>query len=95
MSDINNNNLTDDKLIDSDIQLVISQTNYTKEEAIMHLKNNGYNVMDTITSYMTGYKTEYNKQVNNSPVAKSINQEIFSQYRQMLPIIRNNNTNTN
>ena len=63
--------------IDEKIELVLRQTNYTKEEAFEKLKENNYDEVKVIRCYF-GIPDKKDQTVN------SINQEIYKQIRYRL-----------
>ena len=67
-----------------DYEMICRQTNYTKEQAIKKMEEFNGNIMDVIRDYMgivPPKKTEISK--------KSLNQEIYKQFRQQLHITKN------
>lgn len=65
--------------IQDKIQIIMRQTNYSNEEARIHLQNNNFDIMKTISAFMNPNKREP-KIVKH----KSVNQEIYSQIRNYL-----------
>ena len=72
------NNLDKNDTHNQDIELVLRQTNYTKEIAIQKLQIHNNNAIDVIKDYM-GIKPAEKK----API-KSLNQEIYRQIRTKL-----------
>jgi len=67
-----------DEKNNQDIELVLRQTNYTKEIAIQKLQIHNNNAIDVIKDYMGIKPTE-----KKAPI-KSLNQEIYRQIRTKL-----------
>jgi hypothetical protein len=63
--------------IDEKVQIILRQTDYTKETAIEKLKENNFEELKVIRSYF-GIAEK-----NNKPI-KTINQEIYKQIRYRL-----------
>tara|TARA_B100000073_G_scaffold285776_1_gene247356 strand:- start:3294 stop:3530 length:237 start_codon:yes stop_codon:yes gene_type:complete len=67
-----------------DVDIIIRQTNYNRDEAIEKLKIHNGNVMNVIREYIKGSTSSgKDEKVIN---AKNLNQEIYSQIRKNLPI---------
>jgi lysine/ornithine N-monooxygenase len=63
------------------LDIIMRQTTYSQEEALMHYTNNGKDYIKTIKEYMNI------KEVTNSNcIQKSINQEIYKAMREQLEI---------
>ena len=79
---LNEINIVSNINLEEHVIKIMTQTNYTKEEAIDKLKlcNNDY--MKVIKDYMNI------PEKNKEPKVKSVNQEIFRQIRTKLDIIR-------
>jgi len=73
--DKNETESKDDQKINQDIDIVLRQTNYTKEVAIQKLEEHNNNTINVIKEYM-GVKPAEKK----API-KSLNQEIYRQIR--------------
>lgn len=70
----------DNTQLHHDIDIIMAQTTYTKDEAVAKL-NKHITVMDTIRDFH-GIKPKSTKNIDLS----KINQEIYRQFRQTLPI---------
>ena len=64
--------------LDKDIDFILRQTNYSKEEAIKQLEKHNFNSLNVIKEYMGISSTE-----KKAPI-KSLNQEIYKQIRTKL-----------
>jgi NACalpha-BTF3-like transcription factor len=68
----NNISLVETSEIEDKIQIILRQTNYTKEIAIQKLKENNFDEIATIKSYL-GISIQKKNEI------KSVNQEIYKQ----------------
>lgn len=73
----NNISFLDTEIIDKKIQIILGQTDYTKEYAMEKLKDHCFNEISVIRSYF-GVIDKQPQQI------KSVNQEIFRQLRYKL-----------
>ena len=69
--------LVETELIDEKVQLIMRQTDYTEEIAVIKLRENNFDEMATIKRYLV---IQEKKQ---EPI-KSVNQEIYKQLRYRL-----------
>jgi len=73
----NNISLVETSEIEDKIQIILRQTNYTEEIAIQKLKENNFDEIATIKSYLGISRQKKNE-------IKSVNQEIYKQLRRRL-----------
>jgi len=69
--------LVETELIDEKVQLIMRQTDYTEEMAVIKLRENNFDEMATIKRYL-GIQEK-----KQEPI-KSVNQEIYKQLRYRL-----------
>ena len=69
--------LVETDLIDKKVQLIMRQTDYTEEIAVIKLRENNFDEMATIKRYL-------GIQEKKSEPIKSVNQEIYKQLRSKL-----------
>jgi hypothetical protein len=80
----------DAQIKDCDIKTIMTQTSYTENESKTHLINNNYDVIKVIQYYLNdGVDACDSNNISNKKKI-SVNQEIFKQYRKMLPIVYKN-----
>ena len=75
--------MIDNDVIDERIEIVKRQTSYSHDEAKAALQKNNYDVMSRIREYL---EVPNKKQ---EPVKKSLNQQIYSELRQKLGKVSN------
>ena len=76
--------------IDNNINIIINQTNYSKEKALEKLKEWDYNHLNVIREYLNP-NFEKKKSNNN----QSVNQMMMTEIRNLLTSIQNNNIKEN
>jgi hypothetical protein len=74
-------NLNNQKVKNEIVELVIRQTDYSREDAILKLELNNYNFHKVIKEYMSPEKDEEN---NNDKKKINVNQQIFKEIRNMM-----------
>tara|TARA_A100001011_G_C14304711_1_gene842518 strand:- start:3218 stop:3511 length:294 start_codon:yes stop_codon:yes gene_type:complete len=76
--------------IDDSINIIINQTNYSKEKALEKLKEWEYDYMNVIREYL-------NPNFNNKKMkpTKSVNQMMMTEIRNLLTNIQNNHIQKN
>jgi hypothetical protein len=74
-SNLNNENVKNEK-----VELVLRQTDYSKEDAILKLELNNYNFHKVIKEYMSPEKEEDNRDKKKI----NVNQQIFKEIRNMM-----------
>ena len=82
MENNNNNDTRDKQKIDSMCEIIVRQTDYTKEEAYKKLVDNNYNVLETIRDFMR--PSTKNKDCEMDKNKKSTSQIIYSEIRNMM-----------
>ena len=75
--------------IDDNVNIIINQTNYSKEKALEKLKEWDYNHINVIREYLNPNFEK--KKTNNT---QSINQMMMTEIRNLLTSIQNNQHNT-
>jgi hypothetical protein len=74
-------NLDNKKVKNEIVELVLRQTDYSKEDAILKLEINNYNFHKVIKEYMT---PERNQEDRNDQKKINVNQQIFKEIRNMM-----------
>ena len=74
-------NLNNEKVKNEIVELVLRQTDYSKEDAILKLELNNYNFHKVIKEYMT---PERNQEDRNDQKKINVNQQIFKEIRNMM-----------
>jgi hypothetical protein len=74
-------NLNNEKVKNEIVELVLRQTDYSKEDAILKLEINNYNFHKVIKEYMT---PERNQEDRNDQKKINVNQQIFKEIRNMM-----------
>ena len=74
-------NLNNKKVKNEIVELVLRQTDYSKEDAILNLELNNYNFHKVIKEYMT---PETNQEDRNDEKKINVNQQIFKEIRNMM-----------
>lgn len=72
--------------IDNSIDIIVNQTNYSKEKALEKLKKWDYDYMNVIREYLN---PNFNQKKPKS--TKSVNQMMMTEIRNLLTDIQNNN----
>jgi len=86
MALVNENNLENEKKLENKIQIVLGQTDYTRDKAKELLLENNYDEIRVIKLYLN---------INTEPSSKdkkSLNQQIYTQLREKLKINTTNAT---
>jgi hypothetical protein len=73
-------NLNNEKVKNEIVELVLRQTDYSKEDAILKLELNNYNFHKVIKEYMSPEKEEDNRDKKKI----NVNQQIFKEIRNMM-----------
>ena len=71
--------------IDNSIDIIVNQTNYSKEKALEKLKEWDYDYMNVIREYLNPSFNEKKPKAN-----KSVNQMMMTEIRNLLTDIQNN-----
>jgi hypothetical protein len=73
-------NLNNENVKNEIVELVLRQTDYSKEDAILKLELNNYNFHKVIKEYMSPEKEEDNRDKKKI----NVNQQIFKEIRNMM-----------
>jgi hypothetical protein len=73
-------NLNNENVKNEIVELVLRQTDYSKEDAILELELNNYNFHKVIKEYMSPEKEEDNRDKKKI----NVNQQIFKEIRNMM-----------
>lgn len=73
-------NLNNENVKNEIVELVLRQTDYSKEDAILKLELNNYNFHKVIKEYMSSEKEEDNREKKKI----NVNQQIFKEIRNMM-----------